>query len=100
MLLFLSVFSSTTHTADNGGIDHEEGINCSHGAPTRGAPCSACLHEAAQTIALSPVPSAPAPGGTQTSRGTPRTCAIEELRIRRNLGRPSGGHQDLGRSYA
>lgn len=95
LIPLLSVLSSSNHAADDGGTDHEEGADCpSHGIPTRGAPCPACLEAATKLVAL-PIASAPAeiaPVPISTRPNGPN----EAVRLWLALGPPTGGHQDLG----
>lgn len=86
---------ASSFTADAGGADHEEGTNCSScGTPTRGGPCPTCL----QQIGIVPAsPFTPNPAGPSPLREPNHD---EVFRLPCNLGPPTGGHRDLGDSYA
>lgn len=100
MLLPLLCALTSTHTADAGGHDADgESPNCaSHGIPTNGAPCPACLHKAGQLVAP-PIPSAP-PDNTSVPSVPRRRGPGDAARQWLALGPPTGGHQDIGASYA
>jgi hypothetical protein len=93
----LTLFAlATSFTSDAGGADHEEGVNCSScGTPTRGGPCQICLQRIGN-VPASPLQAPAAPGPNplrELDHG-------EAFRLPCNLGPPTGGHRDLGESYA